>query len=153
MKKLIIIFMMVSMSVLFIAAPVIAQDAIADDPAVVAVEKGKLVSQIWEVMNSPIGLTVVGLILTFLLGKVFTKKPEWKKLVIEHGPFFMQVIKEAEKKIPDGTENAGLARLDAALALIIKLEPKLKNASESDLKKCLTSVHTTAETYGNLKKE
>ncbi|MCK5017060.1 MAG: hypothetical protein KAS32_08305, partial [Candidatus Peribacteraceae bacterium] len=86
MKKLIIIFMMVSMSVLFIAAPVIAQDAIADDPAVVAVEKGKLVSQIWEVMNSPIGLTVVGLILTFLLGKVFTKKPEWKKLVIEHGP-------------------------------------------------------------------
>ena len=108
---------------------------------------------VWAFLNTPLGISVVGAILAFLLGKVFTAKPKWKKLVLKYGPSLMQAVKTAEKNIADTTDNPGLAKLDAALKYVIELEPKLKGASDGDVKQALSAVHAAAESHGNLKKE
>jgi hypothetical protein len=109
-------------------------------------------SGLWTFLNSPLGVSVVAFILSILVGKVFTAKPKWKSYVLKYGPSLMQAVKTAEKKIPDGTDNKGLSRLDEGLKYLLELEPKLKGAMESDLKQALTAVHASAEKNGNLKK-
>ena len=104
----------------------------------------------WSFINSPVGLTIVGAILAYILGKVFTAKPAWKTVVLQYGPSLMVAVKKAEKAIPDGTDNKSLSRLDAALKFVIELEPKLAGANVADVKAALTAVHTQAETNENL---
>ena len=105
---------------------------------------------LWTFVNSPVGLTVIGAVLAYVLGKVFTAKPAWKAAVLKYGPILMQAVKYAEKKIPDGSGNVGLRRLDEALKFVITLEPKLKGVDTESLKQALTAVHTQAEASGNL---
>jgi hypothetical protein len=107
-------------------------------------------AMVWAFVNSPAGLTVIGAVLFFILGKVFTAKPAWKQYVLKYGPALMVAIKQAEKAIDDKTPRAGLARLDKALKLVIALEPKLAGAKADDVKAALTAVHTQAEANGNL---
>ena len=107
-------------------------------------------SAVWEFVNSPLGVSCVVAVLTFVLGKIFTAKPEWKKLVLEHGPRLMEAVKWAEKQIPDDTPNPGLSRLDVALKYVVELVPKLGKVNESAVKEALTAVHTSAESNGNL---
>lgn len=107
-------------------------------------------AQAWAFVNSPVGLALVGGVLVWLLGKVFTAKPAWKQLVLRYGPQLMSAVKQAEKAIPDGSENTGLRRLDAALKLVVALEPRLKGAATADVEAALTAVHTAAESNGNL---
>lgn len=125
-----------------------------EDVGEVVEDKGPGIgAAVWAFLNTPLGISVVGAILAFVLGKVFTAKPKWKKLMLKHGPALMQAVKTAEKNIPDDVENAGLARLDAALQYLIDIEPKLKAAKDSDVKAALSAVHSAAESHGNLKKE
>ena len=105
---------------------------------------------VWTFVNSPMGLTIIGFLLMMVAGKIFTKKPKWKELVLAHGPLLMQAVKKAEKEIPDDTSNKGMNRLDQALKFLIALEPKLYKQKEEDLKKALTAVHTTAEANKNI---
>jgi len=105
---------------------------------------------IWGFLNSNIGVSIVVFILSFILGKIFTSKPKWKALVLKYGPSIMRAIKTAEKKIPDSTENKGLARLDEALKYLIEIEPKLKVVADGDLKTAISAVHSSAEANGNL---
>lgn len=112
-----------------------------------------ILAYIWKMMNTPAGVAFVASILVTILGKIFTAKPAWKKLVTKYGPSLMAAVKYAEKSIPDNTESKGLRRLDVALCYVIDLEPKLKTASADNIKNALTAVHTQAETNGNLKKE
>lgn len=117
------------------------------------VPKGPSIGQsIWLFLNSSVGISIVGSILVFILGKIFTAKPKWKKYVLKYGPSLMKAVKQAEKAIPDNTENKALGRLDKALEYLLDLEPKLAQAASGELKKAISAVHTSAEANGNLKK-
>jgi len=105
---------------------------------------------IWSLINSPVVLTLVGAILAYILGRIFTAKPAWKAMLLQYGPSLMAAVKKAEKAISDDTENKSLARLDAACKFVIELEPKLVGANAADVKAALTAVHTQAEANENL---
>jgi len=105
----------------------------------------------WKFLNSSLGITLVVSVVTFVMGKIFTAKPAWKKLVIEHGPSVLAAIKFAEKKIPDDSENKALARLDEALKYFMSIEPKISAKLNAEIiKKAITAVHATAEANGNI---
>lgn len=110
-----------------------------------------IASNIWVFLNSPLGVSVVIAFLSFVMGKIFTAKPKWKKIILKYGPRIMEVVKTVEKQIPDTTDNSGMKKLDQALEYVKKLEPALNKVSENELKKAITAVHAEAESSGNLK--
>lgn len=105
---------------------------------------------LWSFCNSEVGITIIAGILVFILGKIFTAKPAWKVLYEKYKPLFMQGVKWAEKEIPDDTESAGKAKLDAALKYILIINEKLGKADKEALKMAITAVHTDAEGKGAL---
>jgi len=104
---------------------------------------------VWAFLNSPSGLAVIGFLLTFILGKVFTAKPKWKVYADKYRPLLIAAIKKAEKEIEDdpGGGNKGLARLDNALKYILEINAQL---DKSALKEAITAVHAEAEKDKNL---
>lgn len=102
---------------------------------------------VWKFLNTPIGLSVVGSILLFILGKIFTAKPTWKKYVDKYGPLIMAAVKKAEKAIPDDVENKAVKRLDEALKYVLAV---VGSAKERSMKLAITHVHAEAESNDNL---
>lgn len=94
-------------------------------------------SLIWAVANSPLGITIISAVVIFLLGKVFTAKPEWEKTFIQYRGLFFDAVRAAEKAIPDTTENKSAAKADAALKYLLKIEPGLSRSPTEDLKRAL----------------
>jgi len=133
----------------------VAEDAVEEPEVVkkgVTEEEGSsIMPLIWSFLNSPVGVSAVVFVLSFILGKVFTAKPKWKALILKFGPSIMQAVKYAEKQIPDDTHNKGLERVNSALKYLITLQPKLKGIAEDDLKEAISAVHASAEANGNLK--
>lgn len=70
---------------------------------------------ILNILNQPVVVTFIVTGFAWLIAKLFTAKPEW----IKYEGFMISAVKFAEKEIPDGTINAGLARADAALKAFI----------------------------------
>ncbi|HOQ61590.1 MAG TPA: hypothetical protein PKZ08_13280, partial [Vicinamibacterales bacterium] len=70
---------------------------------------------LWSVVNSPAGITLLATALLWLLGRLYSRRPLWQQYEGE----IISAVKWAEKEIPDGTPNAGLARLDAALKMVV----------------------------------
>ena len=127
-----------------ILLPVVGVTALlADDSA----DGSGIGSMIWTFLNSPMGLTIVGAVLAFILGKIFTAKPTWQVYLNKYKPMLIEAVKKAEKAIPDSTANAGLARLDEALKFMLAVNNKLDEAS---LKKAITAVHSEIELGGNI---
>ena len=93
-------------------------------------------------LQSPMAITVVAFVLSFVIGKIFTAKPKWKVYADKYRPLIVSAIKKAEKEIPDDTENKSLARLDTALKYVIAVEAKLDAES---LKEAITTVHAEIE--------
>ena len=159
MKKLMFVFMLLIIVPCFIMAQddevveevaevAVTEEVVEEATVVETVDKSPSIGQgVWNFINTPIGISIVGSILLFALGKLFTKKPKWKALALKYGPSLMQAVKTAEKNVKDGS------KLDQALKYVIELEPKLSGIAEEDVKRALTAVHTTAESNGNLKKE
>lgn len=104
-------------------------------------------SLVWTFLNSPIGLSVVSLLLAFVLGKVFTKKPAWRAYADKYRPMLLLAIKQAEKQIPNDVVDVGARRMDAALKYILALESRVPTPV---LKDAITAVHAEAEAVGNL---
>ncbi len=71
----------------------------------------EVMSLIWSAVNSPIGYVAAAAILVYLLNRLYASKPAWEA----YEGTIISAVKFAEKEIPDGTENSGLAKLDAAL--------------------------------------
>ena len=127
-------------------APVVP---VIDVPAVAPASPG-IGAAILAFLNSNAGAAAILGIIGWVLTWVFTKKPEWKVLVEKYGPIFMELIKAAEKAIPDTTANAGLARLDWVLKQIILRVPALASVSPDVLKAAITAVHAEAEAKENI---
>jgi len=103
---------------------------------------------VWRFFNSPLGITMVAFGFSVLVGKVFTWKPKWEQYVSKYYPLLMTAVKYAEKKIPDDTLDAGLARLNKALKYIQSVHASLDSEA---VKLALMAVHAEAEADGNLK--
>lgn len=134
--------------------PVIAAEVAETAPsaveAVIAASAPSILDQVMGYVNSSAGVTILGAILVFILGKIFQSKPEWKTLYEKYFPVIMRGVKHAEKAIPDGTQNLALARADAALKFMIILEPKLASVNQTALAQAITMVHAAAETNENI---
>ena len=132
-----------SLLLAFLLFPVllVAEEAVAT-PEV----KGAVLDSIWVFVNSPLGITVVVAIITWILGKLFTAKPKWKAYVDQYKPLLIQAVKVAEKQIPDG---GGAAKLDVALKYVLKVNEKLDQKATAE---ALSAVHAEAERDGNLSK-
>lgn len=83
---------------------------------------------IWNLINSPIGWSISGFIILFIINKIFAAKPGWAKY---EGPI-ISAIKWAEKSIDDKTENAGMQKADAALKFFIRSYTDAKGKKPSD---------------------
>jgi len=147
MKKALIICFILICGIILAQDPVsTSAEATAAPVAEVISDNGLSVgSAIWTFLNSSVGISIVAFFLSIVFGKIFTAKPKWKQYVLKYGPEIMRAVKVAEKKVTNGS------KLDEALKYLIELEPKLKGATEADLKQALTAVHTSAEANGNLK--
>jgi len=108
-------------------------------------------SVLWSVVNSPAGITLLATALLWLLGKLYSRRPLWQQYEGE----IISAVKWAEKEIPDGTPNAGLARLDAALKMVVAVYEQARGrvataAEVADLKNGLQLTHAELEATGNL---
>ena len=102
---------------------------------------------LWEFLNSAIGISLVLSAMAYFMGKIFTAKPTWQAYYDQYKPLLMQAVKFAEKQIPTGTQNAGLARADAALKYIISLDEH-DMTDKTAISQALTTVHTELEGTG-----
>ena len=74
-----------------------------------------ILNTLWVFLNSPIGLTVVGMVFIAGLNKLYAAKPAWKKYLDQYAGTFIAAIKWAEKAVPDDCQDKSVRRLDAAL--------------------------------------
>jgi len=101
---------------------------------------------IWEVVNSPAFITIVGSLVLYGLNKLYAKKPTWQK----YQGSIIKFVKEVEKAIPDETPNAGLRRFDQVLQYLVRVfadvEGRQPNAAEvAELKEGIVLVHAELE--------
>lgn len=102
---------------------------------------------IWDFVNSPLGITLVTITTSFVLGKIYVKKPKWKAYAEKYRPIFVAAVKEAEKRIPDNMKNKNVKRLDCALKLVLEVNGRLNEEAAKD---AITHVHADLESGDNL---
>jgi len=107
---------------------------------------------VWTALNTPVGITVVAGIFLWLLNRLYAAKPGWAS----YEGAIISGIKFAEKEIPDGSPNKGLARLDAALKYVLKVheEANGKRATPklaAEIKEGIQITHDKLEAAGTLK--
>ena len=112
-----------------------------------------LFSTIWELMNSPLGIMVVGALLAWGLKRVYLARPAWKA----YEGTIIAAIKEAEKKVAGDTDNPGIARLNKALQYVLKVYARTEGKSASpklqaELREAIGVKHAELEKGGNLTK-
>ena len=136
-----------SLFLVSLAVPVLAVEGeVSAAPVVTA----SIFSLLLQALGSSAGVTVLGAILAWILGKIFLAKPEWKVIYDKYQPVFMVAVKYAEKAIPNEVQNAGLQRLDLALQKVIQLETALNSVPTSILTQVMNMVHAEAEARGNI---
>ena len=106
----------------------------------------ELLKTIWEMLNSPLGITVVVSIVAWVLNKIYAKKPTWKK----YSGTIISAIKYAEKIISDDTLNPSMRKLDIALKYAIQIIEHAEKRSLSDkelneLKDAISLIHNDIE--------
>ena len=108
--------------------------------------------QLWTLLNSPAGITLVAGALLWGLNRLYAAKPGWA----DYEGTIVAGVKWAEKQIPNDSPNKSLAKLDAALRYVVKVyteargkEPDKKTVAE--LKEGIHLVHDQLEAKGTLK--
>ena len=106
----------------------------------------ELLKTIWEMLNSPLGITVVVSIVAWWLNKVYIKKPTWKK----YSGTIVSAIKYAEKIVSDDTPNPSMRKLDIALKYAIQIIEQaekrlLSNEELNELRDAISLIHNDIE--------
>ena len=104
-------------------------------------------SLVWAFANSPVGVTLIGGALAWLVSKVWTAKPEWQKVYEDHKGLLYDAVRYAEKLIPDNVQNKTAQRVDQALKYVLKAAPGA-GLNESSVKQALDVVHAEIEEKG-----
>ncbi|MBN2585008.1 MAG: hypothetical protein JXL80_18245 [Planctomycetes bacterium] len=110
-----------------------------------------VLSLVWSVVNSPVGIAAVAGLVLYILNRVYAAKPALQ----QYEGAIISAVKLAEKEIPDDTPNKGLARLNCALQYVLKVyqETEGKRASQkvaAELKDGIQVAHAELEAAGNL---
>ncbi len=105
----------------------------------------------WQVLNTPAGITAMAGALLFLVNKLYDKKPKWAA----YEGAIISGIKFAEKQIPDGTENKGLAKLDSALQYVVKVYTQARGKQpppkvKAEMAEGIQIVHDQLQARGTL---
>jgi len=107
--------------------------------------------KVWDVLNSPAAIAIIGSIIAYLLSLLWTKKPTWQK----YEGTIIAAVKAAEKAIPDTAENKAMKRLDKALAYVLKVYEAQNGTASSEVKQELKEgiqlVHNQLESDETLK--
>ena len=111
----------------------------------------EMLELVWTVLNSPLGYMATAGILIWLLNRLYADRPAWAA----YEGSIITAVKFAEKEIPDGTENSGLARLDLALKYVLNVYEAVQGrragaAAEANLKEGVQIVHDKLEASGTL---
>ena len=111
----------------------------------------KVLGIVWDVMNSPAGITAMAGVFLWLLNRLYAKKPLWKRF---EGSI-ISAVRFAEKEIPDDTPGKGLARLNAALKYVLRVYEEAKGRKADagavhELKEGIQVVHDRLDTAGTL---
>lgn len=106
---------------------------------------------LWNVINTPAGITVAASVLLWLLARLYIARPAWAAF---EGTI-ISAVKFAEKEIPDDTPSAGLRRLDAALQYVLRVYEQARGQAASektraDLKEGIQIIHNQLEEAGTL---
>jgi hypothetical protein len=105
---------------------------------------------VWNVLNTPAGITVIAGIFLWLMNRLYTAKPAW----MAFEGTIISAIKFAEKQISDETPNKGLARLDMALKYVINVYTKIKgkpsDRTVTNLKEGIQIIHNELDQKGIL---
>jgi hypothetical protein len=156
MKRFITIILLAMVGMFFINSIVMAQPvpeaievAEAFKHAKATAESDGVLTVIWNLANSPLGIFLIGSILAFLGGKILIAKPKYKVYVDKYAPTLIRLIKSAEKAIPDGTTNSGAQKADQVLKWMLEINKKLNPEA---VKEAITDIHAGLEKNGNLKK-
>lgn len=101
---------------------------------------------IWEVLNSPLVISMLASGLVLILNAIYAKKPLWKS----YEGTIMSAIRYAEKAIPDGTPNGGVAKLDEALKFVLKVYEartgtQATSAVTAELKEAIQVAHASTD--------
>jgi len=112
----------------------------------------EILGLIWQGVNSPIGYMAAAGIVIYLLNRLYAEKPAWEK----YEGTIISAVKFAEKEIPDGSENSGLARLDLALKYVLNVYEAVQGtragaAAEAQIKEGIQIVHDRLEAAGTLR--
>ena len=105
-----------------------------------------MLNTLWEMWNSPFGITVAATVAIYFLNIVFNRKPAWAA----YKGTVIAAIRYAEKAIDDKTENKSLARLDEALKYVIKVIEeaegrKVTGPELQEIKEGIQIVHNEIE--------
>jgi len=98
----------------------------------------------WAFVNSPIGLTIVGGIVLYLLNRFVRPNAKWAK----YEGTIIAAVKYAEKAIPDGSDNASQRKLDEALKYVLAVYAK---ADPAAITEGIQIVHEKMEADGVIK--
>ena len=106
---------------------------------------------VWEVLNSPVGVSLVASVALWLINKLYTAKPVWQK----YEGALIKAVQWAEKEIPDDVPNKYLKRADAALQYALTAYQNLEGRRADERMKAqlaqgLEVVHADLETAGIL---
>jgi len=81
-----------------------------------------ILESVWQVLNSPLGISVVAALVLYGLNRLYAARPAWAT----YEGTIVSAVKLAEKEIPDDVPNPGLARLDAALRYVLRVYEEIE---------------------------
>jgi len=106
---------------------------------------------LWELLNTPAGVTVMAAIALWVLNRIYAARPAWQAF---EGTI-IAAIKHAEKVIPDDSENPSVERLNNALQYVITVYGQLKGRPpgpkiSAQLREAIQVKHAELEAAGTL---
>ncbi|RLF28621.1 MAG: hypothetical protein DRN14_03875 [Thermoplasmata archaeon] len=104
---------------------------------------------VWEQLNTTFGLAFIAGVWSWIIARLFTKKPKWKQYYDQYKGHIIEAIKLAEKGIPDGTEDKSAKRIDMALKYILALTQDTKTNTD-DVKQAIKVAHAELEASKNI---
>ena len=111
----------------------------------------EFLTKVWDILNSPAAIAIIGSIVAYLLSLLWTAKPAWQK----YEGTIIAAIKAAEKAVPDTAENKATKRLDEALKYVLKIyesqNGKATEETKQELKEGIQLVHNSLESEETLK--
>jgi hypothetical protein len=110
-----------------------------------------MLENVWEFLNSPIGLLLVTGLLAYIGKLIVTRKPAWMELANKYSGDLIAAVKYAEKAIPDNSPNTSVRRLDEAMKYFIKVTGMTDTPLlQEQVRQAIQTTHNEMELVGQI---